>query len=95
MWQVVGHEAAIALLSRSLERDMLSHAYIFVGPSQVGKTTLALNLAQGVNCLDEPASRPCGACNQCVRIAQGFHSDVQVIDREPNASGLAREGTSA
>ena len=87
MWQVVGHEAAIALLSKSLERDMLSHAYMFVGPSQVGKTTLALNLAQGVNCLDEPASRPCGACNQCVRIAQGFHTDVQVIDREPNASG--------
>ena len=31
MWQVVGHEAAIALLSRSLERDMLSHAYMFRG----------------------------------------------------------------
>ena len=56
MWQVVGHESAIALLSRSLEREMLSHAYVFVGPSRVGKTTLALNLAQGVNCLDEPAN---------------------------------------
>ena len=87
MWQVVGHEAAIALLSRSLEREMLSHAYMFVGPSRVGKTTLALNLAQGANCLEEPASRPCGECGQCVRIAQGIHPDVQVIDREPNASG--------
>ena len=87
MWQVVGHESAIALLSRSLEREMLSHAYMFVGPSRVGKTTLALNLAQGVNCLDEPASRPCGECGQCARIAQGIHPDVQVIDREPNASG--------
>ena len=87
MWQVVGHEAAIALLSRSLERDMLSHAYMFVGPSQVGKTTLALNLAQAANCLDEPAARPCGECGQCVRIAQGIHPDVQIIDREPNASG--------
>ena len=87
MWQVVGHEAAIALLSRSLEREMLSHAYMFVGPSRVGKTTLALNLAQGANCLDVPAARPCGECGQCVRIAQGIHPDVQVIDREPNASG--------
>ncbi len=87
MWQVVGHESAIALLSRSLEREMLSHAYVFVGPSRVGKTTLALNLAQGVNCLDEPANRPCGECSQCVRIAQGIHPDVQVIDREMNASG--------
>ena len=87
MWQVVGHEAAIALLSRSLEREMLSHAYMFVGPSRVGKTTLALNLAQGANCLGVPAARPCGECGQCVRIAQGIHPDVQVIDREPNASG--------
>ena len=87
MWQVVGHESAIALLSRSLEREMLSHAYVFVGPSRVGKTTLALNLAQGVNCLDEPANRPCGECSQCARIAQGIHPDVQIIDREMNASG--------
>ena len=87
MWQVVGHEAAVALLSRSLEREMLSHAYMFVGPSRVGKTTLAMNLAQGANCLNEPAARPCGECGQCVRIAQGLHPDVQIIDREPNASG--------
>ena len=87
MRQVAGHESAVALLSRSLEREMLSHAYMFVGPSRVGKTTVALSLAQGVNCLSEPASRPCGACGQCVRIAQGLHPDVQVIDREPNASG--------
>ena len=87
MWQVVGHEAAIALLSRSLERDALSHAYMFVGPPGVGKTTLALNLAQAANCLAEPSARPCGECGQCVRIAQGLHPDVQVIDREPNASG--------
>ena len=87
MWQVVGHESAIALLSRSLERDMLSHAYMFVGPSRVGKTTLALNLAQGVNCLAEKAARPCAECGQCTRIAQGLHPDVQIIDREMNASG--------
>ena len=73
MWQVVGHEAAIALLSRSLEREMLSHAYMFVGPSQVGKTTLALNLAQAANCLDEPAARPCGSVRP-VRAHRPGHS---------------------
>ena len=87
MWQMVGHEEAVALLTRSMEKEMLSHAYLFVGPPQVGKTTLALNLAQSVNCLGEPPSRPCGKCNQCLRIAAGQHSDVQVIDLEANASG--------
>lgn len=87
MWQVVGHEKAVALLARSLEKDMLSHAYLFVGPPQVGKMTLAMNLAQGVNCLESPSSRPCGECGQCRRIAAGQHPDVQVIDLVANASG--------
>ena len=88
MWQVVGHEEAVALLARSLEKDMLSHAYLFVGPPQVGKMTLAMNLSQAVNCLESPSSSPCGECNQCLRIAAGQHSDVQVIDLVANASGL-------
>jgi DNA polymerase-3 subunit delta' len=87
MWQVVGHEKAVALLARSLEKDMLSHAYLFFGPPQVGKMTLALNLAQSVNCVESSSSRPCGECSQCLRIAAGQHSDVQVIDLVENASG--------
>ena len=89
MWQVVGHEEAVALLSRSLEKDMLSHAYLFAGPQQVGKTTLAVNLAQAVNCLGAPSERPCGECTQCRRIAAGQHPDVQVIDLEANQDGSA------
>ena len=89
MWQVVGHEEAVALLSRSLEKDMLAHAYLFVGPQQVGKTTLAVNLAQAVNCLEAQSERPCGECIQCRRIAAGQHPDVQVIDLEANQDGSA------
>jgi DNA polymerase-3 subunit delta' len=89
MWQVVGHEEAVALLSRSLEKDMLSHAYLFAGPQQVGKTTLAVNLAQAVNCLEAPSERPCGECAQCRRIAAGQHPDVQVIDLVVNQEGSA------
>ena len=88
MWHVVGHEAAVALLSKSLERDMLSHAYIFVGPPQVGKTALALNLAQGVNCLATVDAQPCGECGQCQRIAQMRHPDVQIVERDAGATRL-------
>jgi DNA polymerase-3 subunit delta' len=89
MWEVVGHEEAVALLSKSLEKDMLSHAYLFVGPPQVGKTTLAMNLAQGVNCLESPPERPCSECTQCRRIATRQHPDVQVIDLVANSDGSA------
>jgi DNA polymerase-3 subunit delta' len=77
MWQVVGQPKAITLLERSIEMGQLSHAYLFVGPPHVGKLTLALNLAQAVNC--GAAASPCGECTSCRRIAAGKHADVQII----------------
>lgn len=77
MWQVVGHEKAVASLDRSLKDGKLSHAYLFVGPKHVGKITLAMNLAQALNCDGE--EKPCGHCPQCLRIRERKHADVQVI----------------
>ena len=78
MWQVIGQDRALLLLQRSLETGSLAHAYLFVGPAHVGKMTLALNLAQALNC--EAAEPPCGECDACQRIASAKHADVQVID---------------
>jgi len=74
---VVGHNKAVSLLKSSLEKGTLAHAYLLVGPAHVGKKTLALNLAQALNC--EGDAPPCGECSQCQRIASLKHSDVQVI----------------
>ncbi|MBA7641889.1 hypothetical protein ES703_49575 [subsurface metagenome] len=78
MWQVIGQTRAVSLLQRSLETDSLAHAYLFVGPAHVGKMTLALNLAQALNC--EAAEVPCGECVSCQKIASAKHADVQIID---------------
>ena len=77
MWQVIGQTKAVSLLQRSLETGSLAHAYLFVGPAHVGKMTLALNLAQALNC--EAAEQPCGVCPSCLKIASGKHADVQVM----------------
>jgi DNA polymerase-3 subunit delta' len=93
MWQVIGQSRAIELLRRSLESERLSHAYLFVGQPHVGKTTLAINLAQALNC--EQETRPCGQCRSCLRIAAGNHPDVQFIGRmantEPGQTGTKKE----
>ena len=91
MWQVVGQNHAVRQLKLSLESGRLSHAYLFVGPPHVGKGTLALNLAQAVNCLSE-LGRPCNECQQCRRIAAGYHADVQVIGPpQPGGNGPPRK----
>jgi DNA polymerase III subunit delta' len=78
MWQIAGHSRAITLLQQSLRNGQLSHAYLLVGPAHVGKFTLALNLAQAVNCDSE--NRPCQECTSCRRIATSKHSDIHVVD---------------
>ncbi len=78
MWQVVGHEWAIELLERSLAAERVAHAYLLVGPPQIGKRTLALNFAQALNCVGEEP--PCGQCPACQRIAHGNHPDVRFIE---------------
>ena len=82
MWQVVGQDKAVSLLQRSLETGTLAHAYLFVGPPHVGKMTLALNLAQALNC--QSVERPCGECASCQKIASANHADVQVIGLTQN-----------
>ncbi len=85
MWQVVGQNRAVSLLERSLERKVVAHAYLFVGPHHVGKMTLALNLAQALNC--EATESPCGECLSCQKIASAKHADIQII-------GLTTDGDS-
>ncbi len=47
---IVGHEQAVAVLRRALRGDRLPTGYLFVGPAHVGKTALAIALAQAANC---------------------------------------------
>ena len=72
-----GQSRAVTLLQRNLERGSTAHAYLLVGPPHVGKMTLALDLAQALNC--QGAKPPCGSCDACQKIASGKHADVQVI----------------
>ncbi len=77
MWRIIGQTRAVSLLQRSLERGSPAHAYLFVGPHHVGKMTLALKLAQALNC--EAAEPPCGDCASCDKIASARHAAVQII----------------
>ena len=93
MWQVHGQDHILRQLEASLTtswQDRSAHAYILVGPPHVGKMTLAMNLAQGVNCLQGPGA-PCGDCTQCLRIAQRLHADVRTVSVNQNdAAGPSR-----
>ncbi len=75
----VGNRRVVDILLKAIGQDRLPHALIFAGPSGVGKRTLALLLAQYLNCLDRQALEPCTRCSSCRKIAAGTHPDVRLI----------------
>ena len=77
MWQVIGQDKVLSLLDYSLKSGAVAHAYLVAGPRHVGKGTLAINLAQALNCDESEA--PCGECRSCRRILEGKHADVTTI----------------
>ncbi len=80
-----GHDAAVKAFESALRDARLHHAYLLTGPAHVGKLTLAMQIAQAVNCL-APLNQPCGVCTACTRIAAGTHADVRVIRVDAEAT---------
>ncbi len=77
---VRGQPAALAAVERMLAGGA-PHALLLVGPTSVGKTTLALDLAAGLLCGD-PGARPCRACRICRLVARGSHQDLHRLAPE-------------
>lgn len=78
---IIGHESQIAYLDRVLERGRLAHAYLFYGPGEIGKRTVALALAATLTCDERPKSvlGACGACRSCQSLKKGAHPAVVVV----------------
>ena len=78
----LGNEATVRHLREAIAADRLPHALILAGPRGAGKYTLAIMLAQTINCLDpkETDGLPdfCGVCSNCVRIGQAADLDARV-----------------
>jgi len=77
--QILGQPASSRILQSAIEKDRVAHAYLFIGPSGVGRKLTASVFAKSLNCENLHDSNPCGTCASCRLIAEGTHPDVQTI----------------
>jgi DNA polymerase-3 subunit delta' len=83
MRDVIGQRRLLSKLGEQAIRGDVAQGYELSGPRSIGKHTVALRLAQTLNCSAEPrVSGGCGACLSCTKIEKGIHPDVLMIERQ-------------
>lgn len=81
---VVGQAHVTETLRNAIKMNRIAHAYLFVGPRGIGKTSVARIFAKALNCVNGPTMEPCGKCDSCKEIASGSSLDVMEIDGASN-----------
>lgn len=80
---------ASRIITNSIKKDRISHAYLLQGERGTCKEAIALLIAKGLFCENNSADEPCSHCNACHRIASGNHPDVHWI--EPDGQSIKIE----
>ena len=82
--EFLGNSATVTHLRESIRADRFPQSLILAGPRGSGKYTLALMLAQAVNCLHPTESDGlpdfCGTCRNCARIGDAANLEERVAE---------------
>lgn len=71
-WNIIGHDKQLLALENEIAKDQLVHAYLFHGPKNTGKFTVASILAKILLC----PNNLCHQCRDCQLIKSGSHPDL-------------------
>ena len=90
---LIGQDRVKATLSEIVSSDRVSHAYLFNGPSGVGKKSFARVFAGSVMCpnAEKKTGDRCGVCECCVLLDNDTNPDFKVIRPEEGKSGIGVE----
>ena len=78
---VIGHEKLIEHMQTAIERERVSHAYIFNGEIGSGKKLLTDIFAATLQC-EEHGITPCGKCKSCLQASSSNHPDIIKVTHE-------------
>lgn len=77
-WNIVGHDATLQMLESDIGSGNVSQCYLFVGPNQLGKFTIARKMAAILQC----ENNLCHQCAVCTEIQKGIHPDTIMVKND-------------
>lgn len=84
-FMIIGHKKQWDFLRKKVELEKLSHSYLFVGESQLGKNRLAKEFVKLINCVKKAdlgqgyEGQACGACKNCQMIEKENYPDALMV----------------
>lgn len=85
--EILGHQKIIEFLNRSINQNKLSHAYLFYGPENVGKETVAIDfIIKLFNRHFTPTARVIQ--NQIIK---KIHPDIYWLEKNENKKNISIE----
>ncbi|WP_299071541.1 DNA polymerase III subunit delta' [uncultured Paraglaciecola sp.] len=69
-------------LSKRITNAKLHHALLIQGPSGLGKSSFALQLAQLLLCNQKQEDKACGHCQSCLLNSASTHPDLHIIESD-------------
>jgi len=73
---ILGQEAVIDRLRRSVDQERLAHALLFAGPEGCGHLATAIAFAQYLVCERRTDGDSCGTCSACIKAGKLVHPDI-------------------
>lgn len=77
---MIGQDAMKRVLKAAIRQNRLGSAYLFSGPSGVGKTTGGRIFAKAILCNSPRDGNPCGTCESCLLFASDQHFGFKELD---------------
>ncbi|QQG52632.1 MAG: hypothetical protein HY931_00140 [Candidatus Falkowbacteria bacterium] len=77
-WPKIGNEQAIEFLNRAVSGGRIAQTYIFIGPDDLGKSTIALTFAHNL-------------MSKAIGLHEGFNSDLHILKPDDGKKSISIE----
>lgn len=85
--KIIGNEKIKQELEQTIKLSKMSHSYLFIGTSGIGKKMIAKEFAKMILCQDK--QKYCNHCKSCIEFDSNNNPDFQLI--EPDGASLKIE----
>jgi DNA polymerase III subunit delta' len=90
----IGNKHIVEYLNRALRNQSFVHAYLFTGPSNIGKFKLSLDFAKSVLCQNTNniiSNKSCNECDSCLQFDKGVHADFHLLQKDDDKKNISVE----